>query len=366
MSGRADTVTAAVIRAAGGPLTIEDVRLPDLGPDQVRVRMAATGVCHSDLSLADGTLRAALPAVLGHEGAGTVVAVGSDVADLAPGDPVVLNWSPPCRRCWFCQHGEPYLCERAMDAAARPYATLADGADVYPGLSSAAFATETVVSRAGCIPIPGDVPLDLAALLGCAVLTGVGAVLNAARVQPGESVLVVGLGGIGLCAIQGARIAGASVIIGVDPVPEKGELARRFGATDVLAPSPTLAKRVRALTDGRGADHAIECVGRGKTIRSAWSATRRGGRTTVVGLGPPSDTVEFTALEVAHFGRTLAGCMYGSTDPDVDIPVLLDHYRAGRLDLDGLVTGRIPLADIATAFDDLRTGQGVRTLITFP
>jgi S-(hydroxymethyl)glutathione dehydrogenase / alcohol dehydrogenase len=365
MSTASDTVRAAVLRAAGGPLTIEELTLPALGPGQVRVRMVATGVCHSDLSLADGTLRAAVPAVLGHEGAGVVVDVGSDVDDLAAGDHVVLNWSPPCRACWFCSHGEPYLCERAQDASARPYATLADGSDVYPGLSPAAFATETVVGRAGCIPIPSDVPLEPAALLGCAVLTGVGAVLNAARVRPGESVVVVGLGGIGLCAVQGARIAGASTIIGVDPVPEKAELAMRFGATDVLTPSPTLAKRVRALTGGRGADHAIECVGRGKTIRSAWSCTRRGGRTTVVGLGPTTDTVEFNALEVAHFGRTLAGCMYGSTDPAVDIPILLDHYRAGRLDLDALVTGRISLTDIPAAFDELRAAQGVRSLILF-
>lgn len=359
-------VQAAVLRGVGTPLVVERVELPELGPNQVRVRMAATGVCHSDLSLADGTLRAALPAVLGHEGAGTVVAVGCEVTDLAAGDPVVLNWSPPCRQCWFCLQGEPYLCERAMDAAGRPYARLTDGSDVFPGLSPAAFATETVVSRAGCIPIPSDVPLELAALLGCAVLTGVGAVLNAARVRPGQSVLVVGLGGIGLCAVQGARLAGASVIIGVDPVPEKGELARRFGATEVLTPSPTLAKRVRALTGGRGVDHAIECVGRGKTIRSAWSATRRGGHTTVVGLGSPSDLVEFTALEVAHFGRSLSGCMYGSTDPEVDLPVLLDHYRAGRLDLEGLVTDRIGLADIGSAFEDLRSGRGVRSLVVFP
>ncbi|MGH8574763.1 MAG: zinc-binding dehydrogenase, partial [Gammaproteobacteria bacterium] len=191
------------------------------------------------------------------------------------------------------------------------------------------------------------------------------AVLNAARVQPGESVVVVGLGGVGLCAVQGARIAGASPIIAVDPVASKFELARRFGATECLEPSPTLAKRVRALTGGRGADHAIECVGRGPTIRSAWSCTRRGGRTTVVGLGPITDEVSFNALEVAYTARVLAGCMYGSTDPTLDIPVLLDHYHAGRLDLAGLVTDRIALDDVATAFDRLRAGQGARSLVVF-
>lgn len=359
------TARAAVLRSPDGELSIEEITLHEPGPAQVRVRMAATGVCHSDLSLANGTLRATMPVVLGHEGAGTVAAVGTGVDDLAVGDRVVLNWSPPCRSCWFCANGEPYLCERAMDAAARPYGTLADGSPVYPGLSTAAFATETVVARAACIPVPPDVPLDEAALLGCAVLTGVGAVLNAARVQPGQSVLVVGLGGVGLCAVQGARLAGAAPIVAVDPAPEKAALARKFGATEVLEPSPDLARRVRGLTDGRGVDHAIECVGRASTIRSAWSATRRGGHTTVVGLGSTSDTMTFNALEIAHFGRTLAGCMYGSTDPDRDVPRLLDHYRAGTLDLAGLVTDRIGLPDVGTAFDDLRAGRGARSLVMF-
>jgi len=356
---------AAVLRTLGGELSIEEISLRDPGPGQVRVRMVATGVCHSDLSLADGTLRATLPVVLGHEGAGTVVTVGPGVDDLAVGDRVVLNWSPPCRSCWYCEHGEPYLCARAMDGAARPYGVLSDGAPVYPGLGTAAFASETVVARAGCIPVPSDVPLDEAALLGCAVLTGVGAVLNAARVQPGESVLVVGLGGVGLCAVQGARLAGASTIIAVDPAESKFDLARRFGATDVLQPSPDLAKRVRALTGGRGVDHAVECVGRASTIRTAWSATRRGGHTTVVGLGSISDSITFNALEIAHFGRTLAGCMYGSTDPEVDVPRLLEHYRAGRLDLASLVTDRIGLGDVGSAFDELRAGRGARSLVMF-
>jgi S-(hydroxymethyl)glutathione dehydrogenase / alcohol dehydrogenase len=360
------TARAAVLRELGGTLSVEDVALRELEPGQVRVRMVATGVCHSDLSLADGVLRAPkLPVVLGHEGAGIVAAVGPGVTDLAVGDPVVLNWSPACRECWFCTHDEPYLCERSGDGAERPYARLADGSDVYPGLSTAAFATETVVGRSGCIRVPPDVPLQEAALLGCAVLTGVGAVLNSARVRPGESVLVVGLGGIGLSAVQGARIAGASRVLAVDPAPDKAELALRLGATDALEPSPDLAKRVRALTERRGVDHAIECVGRGETIRAAWSSTRRGGRTTVVGLGPVTDQVGFNALELAHFARTMTGCMYGSSDPETDLPVLLEHYRAGRLDLAALVTDRIALDDVNAAFDRLRAGRGARTLVLF-
>jgi S-(hydroxymethyl)glutathione dehydrogenase/alcohol dehydrogenase len=196
------------------------------------------------------------------------------------------------------------------------------------------------------------------------VLTGVGAVRNAARVAPGESVVIIGLGGVGLCAVQGARLAGAGTIIAVDPATDKAELALRLGATDALTPGPALGKEVRALTGGRGADHAIECVGRAETIRSAWSVTRRGGRATVVGLGAAGDQVTFNALEVAFFARTLAGCMYGSADPTTDVPVLLEHYRAGRLDLRSLVTRTIALADVESAFTQMEAGAGARTLVT--
>ena len=355
---------AAVVHAAGEQPQVETITLPDPGPGQVRVRLAATGVCHSDLSLARGTLVQLYPAVLGHEGAGRVVATGATTS-LRHGDAVLLNWSPACGQCWFCLHGEPYLCVHASDTAARSYGQLADGAQVYPGLGVAAFATETVVAENACIRIPDDIPLEQAALLGCAVLTGVGAVLNAARVAPGESVVVFGLGGVGLCALQGARIAGAASIIAVDPSPAKADLARRLGATDVLEPSPDLGKQVRALTGGRGADHAIECVGRAETIRAAWSVTRRGGHATIVGMGAKSDTVNFNALEIAHFARTLTGCMYGASDPVRDIPVLLEHVRAGRLDLGALVSARIGLDGVAAAFADLEAGRGARSLIVF-
>ncbi|GGM59711.1 Zn-dependent alcohol dehydrogenase [Dactylosporangium sucinum] len=358
-------IRAAVLRALDGPLTMEELTLNPLGPAQVRVRLAAAGVCHSDLSLANGTLRQPFPVVLGHEGAGTVVEVGAAVTTLAPGDHVVLNWSPPCRDCWFCAAGEPYLCVHADDARAVPFARSTAGEDVYAGLGTGAFATETVVGAHACIPVPADVPLEEAALLGCAVLTGVGAVTNSARVRPGQSVVVIGLGGVGLAALQGARIVGATTIVAVDPSPAKEELARRLGATDFLAPSDKLAKEIRALTEGRGADHAVECVGRADTIRAAWSCTRRGGAATVVGLGSPKDMLSLSALEVAYFARTLTGCMYGSTDPSVDVPVLLDHWRAGRLDLAALVTDHVPLDDLAEAFARMREGKGARTLVRF-
>ncbi|WP_432828400.1 Zn-dependent alcohol dehydrogenase [Dactylosporangium sp. CA-092794] len=355
---------AAVLRAVDGPLTVEEIELNPVGPGQVRVRLAAAGVCHSDLSLANGTLRQPLPAVLGHEGAGVVVETGPDVTGVAPGDHVVLNWSPPCRACWYCAAGEPYLCEHADDARAVPFASTG-GEPVFAGLGTGAFAAETVVGANACIPVPADLPLAEAALLGCAVLTGVGAVTNAAGVRPGESVAVIGLGGVGLAAIQGARIAGASAIVAVDPAPEKEGLARSLGATHFRTPSAGLAKEIRALTGGRGADHAIECVGRGETIRAAWSATRRGGTATVVGLGAAQDPVPLNALEVAYYARTLRGCMYGSTDPAVDVPILLEHHRAGRLDLAALVTDEVDLSGVGEAFSRMRAGRGARTLVRF-
>ncbi len=359
------TVRAAVLHEVGAPLRVEGIELPEPGPGQVRVRMVATGVCHSDLSLAQGTLAQPVPAVLGHEGAGRVVSVGEGVTTVREGDAVLLNWAPPCRRCWWCQHGEPFLCAHAGDAATQPYAQLAGGAPVFGALGVAAFATETVVAEAACIRVPDDVDLEEAALLGCAVLTGVGAVVNAAHVRAGDSVAVIGLGGVGLCAVQGARIAGAEVVIAVDATPEKADLARRLGATDVLEPGDDLGKRIRALTGGRGVDHAIECVGRAQTIRTAWSVTRRGGQATIVGLGARDDTMSLNALEVAHFGRTLRGCMYGNTDPAADIPTLLEHVREGRLDLGALVSRRIGIDDVESAFADMLAGRGARTLIVF-
>jgi S-(hydroxymethyl)glutathione dehydrogenase / alcohol dehydrogenase len=355
-------VRAALLTEVGGPMPVVDLELPEPGPGQVRVRVAATGVCHSDLSLARGTLRQPLPAVLGHETAGTVVALGEGVTDRAVGDRVVLCWAPPCGSCWPCEQGETWLCERSSDAAAAPYATAA-GADVYPGLSTAGFAEETVVSARALVPVPDSVPLEHAALVGCAVMTGVGAVTSSARVRAGQSVLVVGLGGVGLSVLQGARLVGAGPVIAVDRSPERLDLARRHGATEVLEAGDDLAKRVRALTGGRGADHAFDCAGAAETIRASWSSTRRGGTTTVVGIGGKDQQVAFSALELFHFARTLTGCVYGSTDPLQGMPVLLEHAAAGRLDLGALVTGTVGLDGVGDAFAAMEAGSGARTLV---
>ncbi|MHC3389659.1 zinc-binding dehydrogenase [Streptomyces lavendulocolor] len=358
-------VRAAVLPAIGAPLEITGIELPEPGPGQVRIRLAAAGVCHSDLSLSNGTMRLPVPAVLGHEGAGTVLAVGEGVGHVAPGDGVVLNWAPSCGSCHPCALGEVWLCAEALTGAGRVHAVAGDGTRLHPGLNVAAFAEETVVP-AGCVlPAPDGVPLTDAALLGCAVLTGYGAVHHSARVREGESVVVFGVGGVGLATLQAARIAGAGTIIAVDVSPEKEELARQAGATEYLVASETTAKEVRKLTGGHGADVAVECVGRAVTIRTAWDSTRRGGRTTVVGIGGKEQQVSFHALEIFHWGRTLSGCVYGNSRPAEDLPAIAAHIRAGRFDLGALVTERISLDGIPAAFDNMIAGKGGRALVVF-
>ncbi|MER8224912.1 Zn-dependent alcohol dehydrogenase [Streptomyces sp. NPDC094143] len=358
-------VRAAVLPAVGSPLEITGIELPDPGPGQVHVRLAAAGVCHSDLSLSNGTMRLPVPAVLGHEGAGTVVAVGEGVTHVAPGDGAVLNWAPSCGVCHACSLGEIWLCADALSGAARVHARTAEGTDLHPGLNVAAFAEETVVPASCVLPAPDGVPLADAALLGCAVLTGYGAVHHSARVRRGETVAVFGVGGVGLAALQAARIAGASKIIAVDVSPAKEELARTAGATDYLVASGTTAREIRGLTGKQGVDVAVECAGRAVTIRTAWDSTRRGGRTTVVGIGGKDQQVTFNALEIFHWGRTLTGCVYGNSDPARDLPVLAGHVRAGRLDLSALVTERISLDGIPAAFENMLAGKGGRALVVF-
>ncbi|MFF5015962.1 Zn-dependent alcohol dehydrogenase [Streptomyces sp. NPDC001165] len=358
-------VRAAVLPAIGAPLKITDIELPEPGPGQVRVRLAAAGVCHSDLSLSNGTLRVPVPVVLGHEGAGTVVAVGEGVTHVSPGSPVVLNWAPSCGTCHACTLGEVWLCANALNGTADVYARTADGTDLHPGLNVAAFAEETVVASSCVLPLPEGVPLTDAALLGCAVLTGYGAVHHSAKVRPDETVAVFGVGGVGLATLQSARIAGASRIIAVDVSPEKEELARAAGATDFVLASDTTPREIRALTDKQGVDVSVECVGRAVTIRAAWESTRRGGRTTVVGIGGKDQEVTFNALEIFQWGRTLSGCVYGNTDPARDLPVLAEHVREGRLDLSALVTERIALEGIPAAFENMLAGKGGRSLVVF-
>lgn len=356
-------VKAVVADAFGAQPRVREIELPAAGPGEVRVRIAAAGVCHSDLSMINGTFSPEFPLVLGHEAAGVVAEAGEGVAKVSPGDRVVLNWAPACRTCWFCLRGEPWLCAAVAGVVSVPKGALADGTALHSCLGVGAFAEEVVVPARSAVPLPDGVPLDLAGLMGCAVLTGVGAIRNTAKVQPGESVLVIGQGGIGLAAVLGAKLAGADPVIAADVAPGKESVSRAAGATHFLASDETLAKQVRALTGGRGADHALECVGAAATIRAAWNCVRRGGQCVVVGVGGRDQQVSFNPLEVFHFARTLTSSVYGSSDPDRDIPRLAQDVRSGALDLAAMVTHRISLDQVGEAFDRMRAGEGARSLI---
>lgn len=358
-------MTRALVASGPGELEVRDVTLRSLGDEDVRVRIAGVGVCHSDLSMVNGTLRPSYPMVLGHEASGVVSEAGAS-AGVAIGRHVVLNWAVPCDACWHCTHGQPWLCSTIEGSTGSPGGTLADGTTYDACLGLGAMAEEVVVAADAVVPLPDEVPLEEAALLGCAILTGVGAARNAGKISAGDTVLVVGLGGVGLSAVGGARLAGADRIIAVDVSDTKEPLARTAGATDFLSAAPDLAKQVRALTDGRGVDVALECVGSATTIRQAWTATRRGGTCVVVGVGPKDQEVTFNPLELFHFSRTLVSSVYGNSDARRDIAGLLEHVAAGSLDLATTITDRITLDDVPAAFERMQRGEGGRALITFP
>lgn len=356
-------VRAAVLREAGRPMSVETIRLRAVGPADVRVRIDRAGVCHSDLSLARGVLAQRMPAVLGHEACGTVVECGPEVTDLAVGQRVVPLWITPCGRCFFCASGEPHLCAEGSARSAEPYALTEAGEPVYPGLTVGAFAEQTVLPRAALVAVPDDIESADAALLGCAVTTGVGAVVRTAGVTKASSVLVIGLGGVGLSVLRGARLVGAGRVIAVDRNPDRAEPALAAGATDFVLADDRAKKSVRALTEGRGVDFAFDCVGSAGTIRDMWSMTRRGGSCTVVGIGGKDETVAFSALELFHFARTLRGCVAGSLDAHADLPRFFDWVRSGELELRSLVTGYTTLAGVDRALDELAGARAIRTLV---
>jgi S-(hydroxymethyl)glutathione dehydrogenase/alcohol dehydrogenase len=355
---------AAVLRKPGAPLEVrDDVEIADPGPGEVEVRIVASGVCHTDRSVQQGALGDLSPVMLGHEGAGEIVRVGPGVEDLSPGDHVIVAWIAPCGSCRSCLRGQPFLCESNVVLAPQSRYWI-DGEVCHAIFGTATFAERTVPPAAGVVRIPKDVPLEVAALVGCAVVTGVGAVLKTGNVSPGESVLVVGCGGVGLCAVQGARLAGASDIVAVDRFETKLDMARRFGATHVSFPAglPDLS---RELTGGAGFDHAFEVVGRPETIRLAWDHTRRGGETVIVGAGRFDESVSFTPFELFFSCRKLVGCQYGSADPRVDFHRLIQFWRRGQLDLEGLITRRIRLEQVNEAFRAMESGEVARSVILF-
>jgi S-(hydroxymethyl)glutathione dehydrogenase/alcohol dehydrogenase len=362
------TVRAAVWREAGAPASVEEVRLDPPGPGEVLVRLAAAGVCHSDLHLADGHLGDRFPIVLGHEGAGVVEAVGADVRHVLPGDPVAFSFVPSCGSCRYCRAGRANLCEvsdessfkdRLLDGSTRLSAV--DGSPLRQFLALGCFAERCVVPAACAVPIPHALPLWQAALVGCAVVTGVGAVRNAARVRPGESVCVVGCGGVGLQVVAGARLAGAEPIIAIDRVAEKLELARLRGATHVVDASRGPEEEVRRLTSG-GADHAFEVVGRPETIRLAWECLRPGATAVVVGLAPRGVDASVPAIDFLS-EKSLRGCFYGSGDPAAEIAELALLTAEGRFDVASSISHVADLDGVEEAFERLRRGEGARTVL---
>jgi S-(hydroxymethyl)glutathione dehydrogenase/alcohol dehydrogenase len=358
---------AAVLHEPGAPVTVEEVELEAPHEDEVLVRVAAAGVCRSDLHFAEGELGdGRWPMVLGHEGAGVVEEVGARVTHVAPGDRVAFCFVPSCGTCRPCHAGRPNLCERAARAALR--GTLLDGtsrlrfdgATLQHCLLTSCFAERAVVAGAGAIPLPESVPLWQAALLGCGVITGVGAVRNTARVRIGESVCVVGCGGVGLQVIAGARLAGATPIVAVDRDPAKLELALRRGATHAVDAAEG-GRAIRRLTGG-GVDHAFEVVGIPETIRLAWDTLRPGGTAVVVGLAPKGVDVSLPAIEFLS-EKSILGCYYGSANVAVELPELVQLVLDGRLELGDVVSHFTDLDGVEAALQRLRAGEGARTIV---
>jgi S-(hydroxymethyl)glutathione dehydrogenase/alcohol dehydrogenase len=356
---------AAVLHQVGDEKVdvVDTIELEDIGPGMVRVAIRATGVCHSDLSVMNGTIPQPAPCVLGHEGAGEVVEVGPGVTGVAVGDHVIVTWVPPCGLCTFCLTGQANLCTTIMFSAAgsSPHFRL-DNQPIYAMAGTGTFAEEALLPQEAVVKIPADVPWDIASLIGCGVTTGVGAAINAAKVTPGSSAIVFGCGGVGMSVIQGARLAGAAEIVAVDLVPEKREDAMRFGATHAVHPDD-VGKASTEITEGVGFDFGFEVIGLPATIRATYDAVRRGGTATIVGVGRPDQTVEFNAFEFFFNEKSLKGTIYGSADVRVEFPRLLRLWKAGRLDLEGMITKRGKLEDINTAFEDMKAGRVIRTVL---
>ena len=360
-------VRAAVLHEFEAPLVVEELELDPPKAGEIGVRMAASGVCHSDLHVAQGIHPTSLPVVLGHEGAGVVEAVGPGVEGLEPGDHVLLTWLPYCGRCRECVSGRVNLCENVgwydatmEDGSCRFHL---DGTDVHH-YNTSSFAERSVVPMQTAIKVDPELPLAELALMGCAVMTGVGAALNTARVRPGDTVAVVGCGGVGLNVVQGARIAGAAAIVAVDVVRSKLELARELGATHTVDASESdPVEAVRELVPG-GVDHAFEALGRPETIETTLQLTGRGGQALLIGMAPPAARVPLDALTATLEERSVRGSWYGSCVPLRDFPILVELYRNGSLRLDPLIT-ECTLDDVNDAFRRMEAGETARSVIVY-
>ncbi|WP_068399627.1 alcohol dehydrogenase catalytic domain-containing protein [Kribbia dieselivorans] len=355
---------AAVVFEAGSSFEVHDIERRDPSDQEVVVRIRAAGLCQSDISLSQGAFGQAFPVVLGHEGAGEIAEVGRAVAGWSVGDRVLVNWVPPCDRCYACVRGETYICRNRVRAGERSAGEtlFLDGKPLGVGMGTATFAEETILTPQALVALPDDVPFEVAALMGCALPTGMGAALRTGEVAAGDTVVVVGCGTIGLSAIQGARVAGASVIVGLDPTPARREAALRLGATSAVAPDELSRGSLPEGVDAGGFDVGIDAVARAQTIRATWDLVRRGGRVVVVGAGR-DEPVEFSAQELFHDQKTMRGSYFGSGDQRREVPRMSDLWRTGRIEIEGMIEARVGLDEIADVAARQARGEIVRAVV---
>lgn len=362
-------VKAAVMYNFMEPLKVESLKLKAPREDEVVVKLVASGVCHSDLSVVQAKLPVPPPVVLGHEGAGIVEEVGKGVRDLKPGDHVVLAWVANCGHCHFCDAATPHLCDVGVQSAIMGTEAVfeKDGTDISRMAGVASFAERTIVRATSAIKVRDDAPLDRVCLVGCGVMTGVGAAVNTAKVRPGQTVAVFGCGGVGLNVIQGAQLCGASRIIAVDMVPSKLKLAEAFGATDLVNAKDVgdVPTAIRDLTGGLGVDYAFEAIGAPGVVTQAYLSVKRGGAAVIVGVVPMGQDVTIPGMMLSLEEKSLIGCLYGSGNLRRDMPRLVDLYMQKKIKLDELVSRRIKLDDINTAFEAMEKGEVARSVIIY-
>ncbi|PPJ23682.1 S-(hydroxymethyl)mycothiol dehydrogenase [Nocardia nova] len=355
-------VRGVIARSVGAPVEIVDIVIPDPGPHDVVVRVQACGVCHTDLTYREGGINDEFPFLLGHEAAGVVETVGDAVTHVEPGDHVVLNWRAVCGQCRACKRGKPWYCFDTHNAS-KPM-TLADGTELTPALGIGAFADKTLVHEGQCTVIAPETDPAVAGLLGCGVMAGLGAAINTGGVSYGDSVAVIGCGGVGDAAIAGARLAGATTIIAIDRDPRKLEWATELGATHTLEAGDDVVERVQELTGGFGADVVIDAVGRPETWKQAFYARDLAGTVVLVGVPTPDMQLEMPLIDFFSHGGSLKSSWYGDCLPERDFPMLLDLYRQGRLPLERFVSERVTLDQVEQAFTTMHHGDVLRSVVT--
>jgi len=357
---------AAICHTFGHPLVVEKIEIDPPQVGEVKVKLAACAICHSDIHYMEGAWGGTLPAVYGHEAAGVVEATGPGVVSVKPGDHVVVSLIRSCGRCYFCTQGALHLCEATFPLSNESRLHASDGQPIQQGLRTGAFAEYVVVDQSQVVPIPKEMPLDSASLLACGVITGLGAVTNTAQVPAGSSVVVIGAGGVGLNSVQGAYLSGAQPVIAIDLVKAKLKAAKNFGATHTINPAEeNVAETVAALTQGRGADYVFVTAGSARAMEQGLALLRRAGTLVIVGMPAIGDKLNLEAVDLAASSQRILGSKMGSTRPGVDIPKLVALYQQGRLKLDELITARYPLEEINEAIAAVKRGEALRNVILF-